>query len=224
MQRAVPFAITFVTAFVLLWAVVVPPIDQIREEFVLFFDILAAFAFLLGGASLLGRHGRKIRRRARGWGFSAVCLGAFLVTLFVGLAKVGGEGGLAGSVTAEGSLLSWIYEYVFGPCDASLISLLAFYVASASFRAFRVRNTEATVMLITAFIVLLGRTFLGGVATDWLPEQLSPLKIPNLVQWIMSVPVTAGNRAIMIGIALGIISTSLKVMLGIDRTYLGEDA
>jgi hypothetical protein len=203
MQRAVPFAITFVTAFVLLWAVVVPPIDKIREEFVLFFDILAAFAFLLGGASLLGRHGRKIRRRARGWGFSAACLAA---------------------VTAEGSVLGWIYEYVFGPCDASLISLLAFYVASASFRAFRVRNAEATVMLLTAFIVLLGRTFLGGVATDWLPSQLAPLKIPNLVQWIMSVPVTAGNRAIMIGIALGIISTSLKVMLGIDRTYLGEDA
>jgi hypothetical protein len=224
MRRAVPFAITFVTALVLLGAVMIPPIEPIREEFALFFDILAAFAFLLGGASLLGQHGRKIRCRARGWVYSVVCLGAFILTLVSGLLKIGGDGGLAGSVTAEGSVLAWIYEYVFGPCDASLMSLLAFYVASASFRAFRVRNTEATVMLVTAFIVLIGRTFLGGVATDWLPPALDPLKIPNLVQWIMSVPITAGNRAIMIGIALGIVSTSLKVILGIDRTYLGEDS
>jgi len=224
MQRAVPFVIIFVTVCVLICATLVPPIEQMREEFTLFFDILAAFAFLLGGASLIGQHGAKIRRQARGWGYSAVCLVSFLATLVIGLLKIGGESGLSGSVTGEGTLLGWIYEYVFTACDASIYSLLAFYVASASFRAFRVRTVEATVMLVTAFIVLLGRTFLGGIVTDGLPPALEPLQIPNVVQWIMSVPITAGNRAIMIGIALGIISTSLKVMLGIDRTYLGEDS
>lgn len=223
MVRAVPFAITFVTACVLIGAVLVPPVEPIREEFTLFFDILAAFAFLLGGASLLGQHSARIRRRVRGWGYSAVCLVSFAVTLVVGLLKTGSAKGLAGSVTEEGAVLGWIYEYVFTPCDATIMSLLAFYVASASFRAFRVRTAEASVMLVTAFIVLLGRTFLGGVLTDGLPRSLEWLTVPNLVQWIMSVPITAGNRAIMIGIALGIISTSLKVMLGIDRTYLGED-
>jgi len=222
MQRAVPIAITFVVAWILLWAVYIPPVEPIREEFTLFFDILAAFAFILGGANLLRQHGRKIRRRARDWGYSAVCLAAFLGTLVVGLLKVGAARGLSDSVTAQGSVLSWIYDYLFTPCNASMFSLLAFYVASASYRAFRVRNTEASVMLATAFLVLLGRTFLGGLLTDWFPHQLAPLKIPALVQWIMSVPITAGNRAIMIGIALGIISTSLKVILGIDRTYLGE--
>jgi hypothetical protein len=222
MQRAVPIAITFVVAWILLWAVYIPPVEPIREEFTLFFDILAAFAFILGGANLLRQHGRKIRRRARDWGYSAVVLVSFLGTLILGLLKVGAARGLSDSVTAQGSVLSWIYDYLFTPCNASMFSLLAFYVASASYRAFRVRNTEATVMLVTAFLVLLGRTFLGGLLTDWLPAQLAPLKIPALVQWIMSVPITAGNRAIMIGIALGIISTSLKVMLGIDRTYLGE--
>ncbi len=222
MQRAVPIAITFVVAWVLLWAVYVPPVERIREEFTLFFDILAAFAFILGGANLLRQHGRKIRRRARDWGYSTVCLAAFLGTLLFGLLKLGAPHGLSDSVTAEGTVLAWIYDYVFTPCNASMFSLLAFYIASASYRAFRVRNTEATVMLVTAFLVLLGRTFLGGLLTDWLPQALAPLKIPSIVQWVMSVPITAGNRAIMIGIALGIISTSLRVMLGIDRTYLGE--
>jgi hypothetical protein len=130
--------------------------------------------------------------------------------------------GFGASVMSRGSLFEWIFTNVFAPCDATMFSLLAFYVASASYRAFRVRNSEATIMLATAFLVLLGRTFLGGLVTAWLPAPLAPLTVPNLVQWVMSVPMTAGNRAILIGIALGIISTSLKVMLGIDRSYLGE--
>jgi hypothetical protein len=47
--------------------------------------------------------------------------------------------------------------------------------------------------------------------------------VPHLTQWIMMVFNTAGSRAIMIGIALGVASTSLKVLLGIDRSYLGSD-
>ena len=33
---------------------------------------------------------------------------------------------------------------------------------------------------------------------------------------------TAGQRAIMIGIALGVAATSLKVLLGVNRSYLGS--
>jgi hypothetical protein len=39
----------------------------------------------------------------------------------------------------------------------------------------------------------------------------------------MAVFNTAGNRAIMIGIALGIVATSLKILIGVDRSYLGKD-
>ena len=48
------------------------------------------------------------------------------------------------------------------------------------------------------------------------------LELENLTVYIMQVFNTAGNRAIMIGIALGIASTSLKVILGVDRPYLGS--
>ena len=58
--------------------------------------------------------------------------------------------------------------------------------------------------------------------TAWIPESFSGLRIENLAVYIMQVFNTAGNRAIMIGIALGIASTSLKVLLGIDRSYLGS--
>ena len=105
-----------------------------------------------------------------------------------------------------------------------MFALLAFYIASASYRAFRARNVEATILLLVAFIILLGRTFVGTLLTAWLPDQLHFLTIPYLAEQIMAILNRAGNRAIMIGISLGIISTSLKVILGMDRSHLGSES
>lgn len=129
----------------------------------------------------------------------------------------------SGQYDDEGSAMWYVYEFAFRPLTSTMFALLAFYVASAAFRAFRAKNIEASLLLGTAFIVLLGRTYLGTAMTAWMPEELSALTIPGLTLIIMSVFLTAGNRAIMIGIALGIVSTSLKILLGIDRSYLGSD-
>lgn len=128
----------------------------------------------------------------------------------------------SGDYSAQGNPFWWIYEYVLQPLMTTTFAVLAFYVASAAFRAFRAKNLEATLLLGTAFIVLLGRTYLGVQLTAWIPDALSAFKIDQLIVYIMKIFNTAGNRAIMIGIALGIASTSLKVLLGIDRSYLGS--
>ncbi len=128
----------------------------------------------------------------------------------------------SGEYRAQGAPFWWLYEYVFKPLQATIFAMLAFYVASAAFRAFRAKNIEASLLLGTAFIILLGRTFAGVFLTSWMPEAIGGLKIENLTVYIMQVFNTAGNRAIMIGIALGIASTSLKVLLGVDRSYLGS--
>ena len=132
----------------------------------------------------------------------------------------------AGDFAAQGSPFWWLYEYMFKPLQATIFAMLAFYVASAAFRAFRAKNTEAILLLSTAFIILLGRTFAGVWLTDWISDDgpFRGLRIENLTVYIMQVFNTAGNRAIMIGIALGIASTSLKVLLGVDRSYLGSAA
>lgn len=112
-----------------------------------------------------------------------------------------------------GSLHMDMFTYVLVPIQATIFSLLAFFIASAAYRAFRARSVLATILLLTAFIVML----------RFLP--LGPISTLNLkaVSWILSVPNMAVNRAIMMGIGLGATATAIKIILGIERTYMGHD-
>lgn len=232
MKRTVPLLIAAATGFVLIATSFVPPLQGWGEDAMAWFNILAAIAFILGGGNLLKMHLQKISNQRAGWGYSLITLVAFLVTLAVGLFKVGATPSSefpnhpwAASYEQPGTAFWWIFEYVFTPLNMTVFGLLAFFIASAAFRAFRAKNTEAIILLVTAFIVLWGRTYAGVITTEWLPETgtLSGLRLEKLSDTIMSVFNMTGMRAIMIGIALGIVSTSLKVLLGVDRSYLGSD-
>jgi hypothetical protein len=194
------------------------------------FEILEGFAFVLGGANLFAYHLGKMSARRPGWGYSAVTLAAFVTTLAAGLLKLGSvapvrfpENAWAGSYQSEGNVLWWLFEYLYKPLESTMFALLAFYVSSAAFRAFRAKNAEATLLLATALVVLLGRTYAGDWLTSDVPEQYSALTIPGLTGIILTVVNTGAQRAVMIGIALGIAATSLKVLLGMDRSYLGSE-
>ncbi|MGH7129316.1 MAG: hypothetical protein ACREIV_12160, partial [Planctomycetaceae bacterium] len=89
MKRTVPLIITALGGFVLIASYFVPATQGWGEAVAVWFDILASIAFILGGGSLLKQHLKKISDRAAGWGYSAVTLIAFLVTLTVGLLKFG---------------------------------------------------------------------------------------------------------------------------------------
>jgi hypothetical protein len=237
MKRTVPLLITAVVGFTLIGAYFVPYTQNWGESVAIWFDVLAAIAFILGGGNLLRTHLKRISDRGRGWGYSAIVLVTFLATLFVGLGKIGVAPSAqfpdypwSGQYRQTGSAFWFFYQYAFQPLTATIFALLAFYIASAAFRAFRAKNLEAILLLGTAFIVLLGRTFAGVVLTDWIDpaswegfRHLTGLRLENLTVYIMAVFNTAGNRAIMIGIALGIVATSLKILIGVDRSYLGKD-
>lgn len=231
MKRTIPLMITALGGFVLIVAFFIPAYEGWGETSLVWFDVIASIAFILGGGNLLKIHLRKVSDRQKGYAYSVVTLLAFILTLAIGLSKFGvppnpqfpGHG-WAGAYREMGSPFWWIYEYVFKPLTATMFSMLAFYIASAAFRAFRAKNFEAILLLGTAFIILLGRTAAGVFLTGFIPEDsvLAFLRLENLTVHIMTVLNTAGNRAIMIGIALGIASMSLKVLLGVDRSYLGS--
>jgi peptidoglycan/LPS O-acetylase OafA/YrhL len=223
MRREIPLLITAIVGTILILSVFAPPTENLGTDATLFFDIIAVFAFFLGGGNLIRVHVTKIQRKRLDWPFSIVTICGFLLMLAFGLFKLGNPGDISSSVTAEGSYFELMYRNVFVPLGATMYALLAFFVASASYRAFRAKNREATILLVAAFIILLGSTPFGTILTSWLPEELSILHIPNLAVWIMSGPNLAGQRAIIIGIGLGVVAMSLRIILGLERSYLGED-
>lgn len=114
----------------------------------------------------------------------------------------------------EGRVFTWLYDHVFAPCNATMFALLAFFVVSAAFRAFRARNTEAGLLLFSAILVLLGRAPIGRAIAGW---------IPDVSDWIISVPNNGSRRAIIMGAALGAVATGLRILLGLERSHLGSD-
>jgi hypothetical protein len=231
MSRSVAVLIASLAGITMVLSKFLVPLGDAEVKVADWFNVLAAIAFVLGGANLLKMNLLAISARGPGWGYSAVTLAAFLVTLGVGVLKVGVPPAAAfpgvpfsGEKDVAGSALWWLYEYAMSPITGTLFAMLAFYVASAAFRAFRAKNAAAIFLLATAFVVLLGRTYAGVLATSWIPHDnawVSWLRLENLSAVIMSVFTNAGTRAMIIGIAIGVAATSLKIMLGLDRSYLG---
>ncbi|MFO0827793.1 MAG: hypothetical protein U0572_06535 [Phycisphaerales bacterium] len=229
MKRTIPVLIVAATGIVLMLSFFSPRLEAAGETATEWFTILAAVAYVLGGGSLLKAQLEAISARRAGWGYAAITLVAFFVTLVAGLGKIGVRPQeqyplytWSGDPEATYGMLGWIYAYLLSPLTGTMFALLAFYVASAAFRAFRAKNIEAALLLGTAFIVLIARTAIARL-TDSLPEALSFLKLDNVLGWIMQYISTAGSRAVVIGIALGIAATSLRILMGIDRPYLGRD-
>ncbi len=223
MKRQIPMLILSAVGTLLVVSVFIPSARHWQEDASLYFDIIAVFAFFLGGGNLIRVHAEKVSRKSAGWIYSVVTLLGFGIMLVTGLFKIGNPNGIAGDISQAGSYFQLLFQYVMSPLNSTMYALLAFYVASASYRAFRAKNTEATILLVAAFVILLGRTALGVLLTNWIPAQFSVLLVPNLAIWIMNAPNLAGQRAIMIGISLGVISMSLRLLLGIERSYLGGD-
>jgi len=167
----------------------------LKFVFVRWAIIVAAFAMILGFFNVLIVHLNKILRFKQGWFYSIFLVLTMMIVLILGLI----EG-------PQGSLTSRIFQYVLFPLQATIFSLLAFFVASAAYRAFRLRNWESALLVITGVIVLLGQVPLWRALTTF-------------KEWILRVPNMAGARGILLGVALGTVATGLRVLLGIDRPY-----
>ena len=191
------------------------PVIQGADEFVRndLLRIISAFALVLGLGSLLRVHFEKIKRHAENWPYSWILVITFFITSIIGLfGGISGHGILPTRIGGFPFDIQTLYMRIEVPLGATMFALLAFFMASASYRAFRARSTEATLLLSAAFVVMIGILPLG--------DRISH-RLPAFAQWIMDLPLVAGQRGIGFGIALGGLATELKIILGIERSWLG---
>lgn len=204
MRSTIPVVITFVLGLLMIVEFFVPwgPLHELVPLLQEWGLVLAASAFILGGINVVQVNLPKIRRREADWQYKVALLASAAFMALAGF--IGGK---------DGFVFRYVYDYVFAPANATMFSLLAFFITSAAFRAFRARNFEATLMLGTAIVVMLGVIPLG----EWLHPGF-----PDLTQWILDYANNAGRRAILVGAALGAIATGLRVILGLERSHLGS--
>jgi hypothetical protein len=164
--------------------------------------IIGVFMLVFAWRSLAYFHINRIKRRTEHWQYSYLTFIGWTATAALGI--VLGIG--------EGTPHQLIFNHILIPLQATMFSLLAFFIASAAFRAFKARNLEAALLLLAAVVVMLGRVPIGQYIYSRLPE---------VVEWIMMYPNMAAQRGILLGVGLGMISTALKIIMGIERGYLG---
>ena len=151
--------------------------------------------------NLLRLHGRKVIEKSDGWYNSFALITTMVITTYLGLAQ--------GTTSVS---YQFIFSSVVRPIGSTIYALLAFYIASASYRAFQARNADSAILLATALIVMLGAIPLGSMLWN---------KFPLLADWILKYPNMAAQRGIIIGSALGGLALGVRVLLGIERGYMG---
>ncbi len=208
MKRQVPLLITMVAGIFCLIGFFVPhpAIRSWYDDIQQWVIVIVGATYVLGVANLLRVNLRQVSQQARDWPFKVVLLIGIAATTIVGFS----EGTHYLDPTSK---FTWIYNTFYSAMTATMFSLLAFFIASAAFRAFRIRTTEALLLAIAAFILMIGRVPIGNA--------IHPA-IPAAADWLMEVPQNAAKRGILIGAALGVMATGIRLILGMERTYGGS--
>ena len=204
MRRQVPLVLCFVFGIAMIFTRFSPhSVSQwIYEEVISWVLIIGPFALVLATVTLIQTHTARIRRRTEHWQYSLVVFAGLLIMVLIGV-----------PFGPQNSIFEWLYNNVQLPMDATMFSLLAFFIASAAYRAFRARTFEASLLLITALIVMMGNVPVGDLLSN---DTASKAR-----QWILDNPNLSARRGIMLGVSLGVISQSIRIILGIERSYLG---
>ena len=213
MKRQVPLALCFLFGVAMIFTQFSPHSysQALYKEVIDWGLIISPFALVLAVVTLIQTHAARIRFRSEHWQYSFIVFIGMLVMVMVGV-----------PFGQQNSVFVWLYDNVQVPMDATMFSLLAFFIASAAFRAFRARAFEATLLLITAMFVMIGNVPVGDLiwnkVMSWTPwaDGASWFR-----QWILDVPNLAARRGIILGVSLGVISQSIRIILGIERSYLG---
>lgn len=197
-----------------------------------FSNILTGLLLGLGIYSLMRIHLRKVITFGKDWGYSAVLIIALVLQAFFGFWNYHDFKGPNAATLAEGRgwgiqnyLSDLLFDGMYQQYEAAMFSIIAFYILSAAYRAFRLRSPEASILLGTALVVMVSK--MGAVAMPidegvknvahgnaWLLN----FQLSEISNWIMNTIQTPSLRGVDFGIGIGTIAMGLRLWLSLEKT------
>jgi hypothetical protein len=204
-KRLLAIAISSAAGVMILFSVLRP--NPIGDGLLQVAQIVTAAGLLLGFLNVVWVHLRTLRLRAPGWQHSIPLIVAAISVFALELIP----GTLDATTAAQVRAFSGeLFQYVYQPLIASVLALLTVFALRASWRALYARPGEALVIVLVAVIFLVA----GGpwaVALPGLQESLD---------WVRAYPVLGVTRGLVLGVALGALVATVRLLLGFDQPYL----
>lgn len=164
--------------------------------------LLVTIGLLFGILNVLNLHRKRIMARAANWAYSIILIVALLATFTLGIL-----GNVLGGVE---TLAADVLRYVYQPLASSVLALLTFFALRAAWRALQLRPREASLILGVAVVVLIASGPWAAVVPGLQPT----------LQWIRDYPALGVARGLLLGVGIGALVASARVLLGLDQPYL----
>lgn len=187
--------------------------------------VIGAFAIGVGIISLIQFHGRNIAKQRAGWGNSVVLLTSLVAMTCAALGDAywGKHVLFHDPFFHHAQNIHGVFLMLFNGglnnLDAATFSLIAFFIASASYRAFRIRSIESSLLMVAALIVMLASTTLGTFITGGIPNTgvVANFRIEHISEWLLTKLNSPAQRGIVFGLEVGVLATSLRLWLSLER-------
>ena len=198
-QAPIATVVAIISGFVML-AMYISPAAGLRELILDWVTIMAAAALLIGVFNLISVHSKKVVEGSGLLNSSALIVAiilAFLIKFF------------------DQEILppEWLLSNVIVPVESALMGVLVITLTYAAVRLIAQRPNVYSVVFVLAAIITLGASTAIGLNIPLIRDVVKP--------FITHVLASAGARGILIGVALGTITTGLRIIMGIDRPYGG---
>jgi hypothetical protein len=203
MKRSVPIYLAFIVALILIGEYYINTGTEIGNLLRKWAVDIVAWTSILGFIIATRTHIVNFSRRRKNWQLSL-----WLVILLWGMTIIGFGLG------SNHEYFLFLTSNVMIATYAGIMGSVGFFILPSAYRAFRARNLEAAIMLIVGIIIILGNVTVGEVIYPG---------ITGLRSWLLSVPVAASQRGIMIAAAVGFIGILARAVSGIETNWLGRD-
>jgi len=161
--------------------------------------IVWTMTYLIGAYTLTRHNLNIIQRKRPGWYYSLILFGSAIIFFVLGF--------------TDQSKYMWVQTNVLTPLQGAMLSYVGMYMYTCMYRGARTRSLDAGVLLIVTIFMLFYMMPLGPAVWPG---------FESIGDWINTVPNTGVQRAILIGMGLGLLAVMVRTWLGLEKSYLGR--